>query len=424
MKPKGSKWAPQHFEIQFLRLETRWARQMADASTLAKAGALAVIASMLYLIFNHLISGNAAIRPLNGTRNLMLFIEFSFFLGPLALLSLKAQDKDRKQMVLAIASALSLGAIWFKVQYSPIVLLIPALLLAFLGCRYLVNHIGRWKAFSAFSIGFWALYVGLFLNSEGMPNASRQLFWDLKTPFLWIFLSLLLFRDKIEPAQLLNPIQIFRGTIWPDAMRFANSLKISNEIFWQGCLNLFIGLAIASLRFAIDSGQPASGLTPLNTVLVMLIRALTDIALFNCLVGFTRCFGFNTQDATYFVLLSKTPAEFWRRGSVYTYQFTLRYIFFPILRYSKFPMFALFCAFSVFFLNRFGLEGFFEFSQNSIVALFVFVLYFTSIVVTQRYWFFTKQQLSMARFAWTSVFLTHMINVAIVFAARKLASLV
>lgn len=424
MSPPGSNWAPQQFEIQFLRFEKLFARKMSVASPLAKTGLLAFLATLFVLIYYFLVDKNDSIRPLNGTRNLLLFIEFSFFLGPLAFVALKTRETFQKYAILALASVLSIGAIWVKLQYSPIVLFLPSLIFLFLGCRFLAKHIRAWKSLAVFSAVFWASYVLLFVFSDGMATASRKLFWDLKIPFLWIFLSLLLFRNKIEPAQLLNPIQMFRGTIWPDATKFSSDNKSANEIFWHGCLNLFVGLSIASLRIALDSGQPATGVTPASTVLVLLIRAFTDIALFNCLVGFARCFGFRAPDATYFVLLSKTPAEFWRRGSVYTYQFTLRYIFFPLLRHTKLPLLALFFAFSFFFLNRFGLEGFFDFSQNGIVAVLVFLLYFASIVITQRFWFFSKQQLLQAKFAWASIFLTHMTNVAIVFTARKLAGLI
>ncbi len=415
---------PTQFELAYSRLERAWAKRLEATTPALSLLLVTALIALSALLFATLVgfppSADITTRPLNGTRNLALLAILAVPILIWNFPSFRTSAFSKSGFAVFVFFG---GFMFFLVAGDPITAIVPVGTLA---SFILLSRFGsRLKTLTRcllLALIFWGLYIGLFSG----PSLASPFFWDLKLSFFWIFLTLLLARRAPFQWELvLNPINFLRGTIWPDAVQYLSDHAKRKEVYFQGTLSLLVGLTIGLLRIAaeqaLDLQKPSQG--PLLTTAIVSLRYLTDIALFNLLVGVARAMGFRAPDATHFLLLSKTPAEFWRRSSVYTYQFVLRYIYLPIFQKTRNQVLALFLGYLFFFFNRAGLHEIFSvdprFDLKS--ALLAFLLYFVAILISQRYWIFSKALLQKPQFAWLSIAITHVINVSIVYAARSIA---
>jgi len=276
-----------------------------------------------------------------------------------------------------------------------------------------------------YSVLFWGLaFLPLALFSRQTVTLHYFVLWLTKVPFLYLSALTLVAHWKkmgsFVPSLFLNPAHAFRGALWPEESGTMKTRQEYFETWWNGYLNLALGFLLYGMCLFIHN---LTGGSP-TVVLNYLEFALTDIAVFNLLTGATRIFGFRVRDATSFVLLSFTPAETWRRGSVYNYRFILRFIFFPILRKLQSPVFATIGAFSFFTISHWGgslilimltsadFQSSFEY-KLALGRLLQTLAYVATVYLSARYWFWSRSQLtSSSAFQWMSCILTHGIYLA------------
>src|SRR5207253_4418568 len=82
---------------------------------------------------------------------------------------------------------------------------------------------------------------------------------------------------------------------------------------------------------------------------------LSDVGVFNIIAGSARIFGFRVRDATSFSWLARTPAEYWRRGSVYHYEFVNRYFFLALWKRLRNRFVVTFICFFFFYIMKNGI---------------------------------------------------------------------
>lgn len=419
--------APQDLELKYLRTEKKVHGLLAQNffwSSLLIGTVLAILVGFAWL----LLQSPTDYLILNGFRNLQLLTYNLHFFALLSIMVLLTSSELRSWLLTAFAVVTWGSLVYFLTKmnanwttHKELFLFVPFLYLFV----YLTNRLKPHFAFILVSFFFWSGYLYIILNKDRYIPDVLTYFYDLKLPFLWIFISyFFIYRPKntkIDFSILVNPIHILRGTLWPRDTGVVYDQSKLKTIWMQGLLNLILAYILFDLRLLLDMALNFNSKTSLiNVIFVQNLRLLTDVAFCNVLTGIARMIGFKVPDATSFVFLSKTPAEFWRRGSVYTFQFVLHFIYLPIVRNLKTPVLALFIGFLFFYFNRVGLQNFsnLELTKEVKIASLVFIFYFLSILISQRYWFISNSKLQIPKYAWLSIFLTHTTNISLVTLAR------
>lgn len=385
-----------------------------------------------------LLNSGADYLVVNGFKNFYIFL---FFL-PIAIgLTLGSVFMPKKLNLgfLVFSSCI----VWVMLQlflfhswsdiflHRDIALFVPYLLAG--GAFYLYfskNERLKYLKLGLFAAFFWSGYSYIFINRHAFQTEVLGYFWELKLPFLWIFISTIPFyfpKKENSWHLLFNPAHITRGTIWPSGSEWNLEYEEKKILWIHGALNIILALAMLNLKMQMENSLNLGSFSFFSRVsLIQFMRILTDIGICNLLTGMARMFGYRVSDATSFVLLARTPADYWRRGSVYTYQFVLRTLYLPIVRLTKNRFFAVFVAFLFFYSNRLGFERFFgslmnfTIDDNIQIDSFVFVAYYLNIIITHKYWFIPKTKMNHTIYSWLSVFLTHFMNILLVGAVRLL----
>ncbi|MFN8791764.1 MAG: hypothetical protein ACK5Y2_09965 [Bdellovibrionales bacterium] len=354
----------------------------------------------------------------------------------LILLSLLVFHVPEKRRSLFLAASFLTGSL---ITLQPLVKLLPNMLLQFLTlitlpslvlltwlyAKLSQNSDSPKRLTLLYSLFFWGLVLlPLALFSRQVVTLHYTVLWLSKVPFLYLSAVTLVMQWRrigaYSPSLFLNPAHAFRGALWPEESGPAKNQQEYFETWWNGYLNLVLGFFLYGVALSIH--RLTGGFSTI--FLSYLEFALTDIAVFNLLTGATRIFGFRIRDATSFVFLSLTPAETWRRGSVYNYRFILRFVFFPILRRLQSPIFATIGAFTFFTISHWGgslilimltssdLQNSFEY-KLALGRLLQTLTYVATVYFSARYWFWSRTQLSSsARLQWLSCLLTHAVYLA------------
>ncbi|MFN7728008.1 MAG: hypothetical protein ACK5P7_02505 [Bdellovibrio sp.] len=286
--------------------------------------------------------------------------------------------------------------------------------------------------FSAGARGVWitalcaaagGLLTWISINLYAFSPERFLTFWFLKPHYLVLQILLIRFLRPGEVkdwSSLLAPTFAARGLIIPDSAGSA-AHEARNKLWWQGFLNIVLGLTLALIRIGFEENLNTIK-TPLIYMPMRYVLAVLGLMSFlNILSGLIRIFGISILDATNFVWLSRSPAEYWRRGSVYSYLLLQKYIYLPLLartrrpRLSRLIAFFLFINIKIGFLNYLALAlfalGFSPFEsadhfKREIWTLIQWTLWFVVLEFSLIGYKRTRVR-EKAGPAWRSVLLTH-----------------
>ncbi len=249
-------------------------------------------------------------------------------------------------------------------------------------------------------------------------------FWQTKAQYLvlQIFLIRFLFKDQNGAGDMIAaPTFASRALILPESSAISPTQIERHEIWWRGILNLLVGFAAAFICIFLNIEIIGIERPFIQYPAHYLLAVLGIISFLNTLSGILRLFGFRVLDATNFVWLSRSPAEYWRRGSVYSYLLILKYIYVPLLSRLKSPRLCRLIAFFVFLNMKIGILNYlfaiFHLLDHNILpkdhsmtreyaSLIHWVYWFISLEFS--YLIFRRTRLDEKAFrAWASVIGTH-----------------
>ncbi|NJM09930.1 MAG: hypothetical protein HC883_03295 [Bdellovibrionaceae bacterium] len=309
----------------------------------------------------------------------------------------------------------------------------------YLAMRHCAKSVKRWPAAALFS----ALYIAVVsVTSYQLWDHTYELrmFWRFKTTVLFIMFLVNIFKPRITNRDLhfaSNPFHALRGEYWPTNMRWSHGAG-RTILWWQGMCNLTLGYGLVMARLLVEEnfGPPYVSLFHKVFTKYLLIVAV-QVGVYNVVAGVVRLFGYRVADATFFVIFARTPAELWRRGSVYTYQFILRYVYLPLFRgVSRNLFFVTAVSFAVFFLNHLGVLHLAKFAGSSFgwveelshtemfqlrFHLLLYFQFFLTIYISNRFWFFSRVPRNNAYLVWASILLTHFVMILVRFSAELIA---
>lgn len=439
--------SPTELEILYVRKERLLIAFLAKNSTwLTVVGAGALLTVLLYLTTNRVDTSPPEDLLLGGYITFRL-IRYGLLLAlPLSILYLVVPSRGRTPFLLLSLSAMWMTscAMFFDRIDQPLVkfycfIFQPLLCVgSFIFLRHSARAIRIWPGALLFSL----FYLGMITTAAfGLWTFSAEFetFFKLRTHIVFIGVLALAFSRRLRPrdAQFaFLPFHGLRGSFWPGD----NPWKIDEDrvhLWWHGALNFTVGLLALHLRIGMDQFYDNSFATPFHAAVARYsLIPFSEIAIYNFVAGSARIFGFRVPDATYFVFLSRTPAEFWRRGSVFTYDFIHRYVYLPMYRRVTRNLFVVtFVSFFIFFVNHQGISGLFKSmlywsgygapltgkeTEQLYYSTTVFLLMFILIYITRRKWFFTFLPKRNDNLNWISVLMTHLLMVLTFFLAHLL----
>lgn len=249
-------------------------------------------------------------------------------------------------------------------------------------------------------------------------------FWQFKIHYLFFQIILIYFffyPRKDLPDLMLAPTFVARGLVLPETSRRETSDKERRFLWWNGILNILVGLAIAFVRLGFE--EVLRGFKSIYIVYPgrYFLAVLGIISFLNILSGLLRLYSFSILDATNFFWLARSPSEYWRRGSVYSYILLKKFIYLPLLSRLKMPRLSRFFTFFIFInikigfinylalaLSLIGYKLFNEFATytREIYAMMHWTLWFLLLEFSRP--FFTRTALKeKAGRAWLSIAMTH-----------------
>ncbi len=251
-------------------------------------------------------------------------------------------------------------------------------------------------------------------------------FWGFKFQYLILYALQIAYAyipNSITLWPAIDPTNCLRIILWPvDKILVLKKNQYIREYWWRGALGVALGLSLILLKVNIDILIHSKKMSLIsNSTLRYLLLLLSDIAVFNIICGSSRMFGYKVRDATYFSWLARSPADYWRRASVFHYEFIRRYIFDKLWPILKNRFFVLLISFSVFYLMKVGLSTIifrtlislnleidmpYNKNVDSHYSISLFILQFLSIYITSKYWFINTQKMNNSFYQWLSVVLT------------------
>ncbi|CAN5407132.1 hypothetical protein BH10BDE1_BH10BDE1_30760 [soil metagenome] len=311
---------------------------------------------------------------------------------------------------------------WLTCLFTPVLLALAA--------TYHFGHTkfpGRRIFFAYTFVHFaWVIIILHTLLSDGRDSTVSFLF-GFKSILFWFWIVSRTRNGTLTFREITNPMNALRAWPWPPPTEDKTSTE---HIWWNGIANILLGYTL----FAACAWLTVHDRVGLQKVgFNYIIHILIDVATLNLIPGVARLFGFNLIDATYFSFLAKSPAELWRRGSVYNYKFNIEFIFWPVIRFVRNYWVALFLAFSMFYLNSLTFESIApivsssasngDFHSRLEAARAVgFFLYFLLICIPSRIWSFPMFPMAAAQRQWLSVCATHLSNLFVLYVAYALAT--
>lgn len=244
---------------------------------------------------------------------------------------------------------------------------------------------------------------------------------------------------KVDRSILLSPVNVTKAVLWPpDSYIEKNNHEAAKAIWWQGMINILVGFALLQARFFWNNLYFTQGADAdlSRSFLSYVVAIIGDVGLFNIVVGVARLYAMHARDATNFAWLARSPADYWKRGSVYHYEFIQRHIFVPLLRFTRKQILVMFTSFFVFycmrngalvtlamFLTRFRLLPEMVFIEQNYqrFILLHFLIQFVLLVTTQRWWF-RQTRHEGPWLGWLAIASTYVVNTGAIYLAFKIMS--
>jgi hypothetical protein len=435
--------SPTEVELGLRRFERRIVKTFAQRSNLVGI----ILASAALSLYIYAINGQLFALNHYATQGGFLVIRlirksiyFSVLMSPLLLVV-----RDRIRVTLLFATFLTIWTVssndllHFDLPSIAIYLSVP--LFSLLGWCYLrwFNKY-RWPGAFAYITICLLIFGGVTAHlyySQQHENLIR--YWRLKTHFIWMSVLAIGLTQRSSPNEAiiaLCPTNAMRGILWPLGSHISDDNQLRRrELWWLGFSNVFVGYSAIALRMGLQA-YPFYRLkeTYLRSPSRYILAILGIIGFLNILAGVIRMFGYRIPDATNFVWLSRTPAEFWRRGSVYQYTFVLRFVYLPLTRFFKKSWPALPIAFFIFLLIKTGPLDILSlalditgsswnspfFSRREYSRFIYWALWFLILAGTRRYWPFPWRSRELALLSWVSILCSHLVICGIFYWTRIL----
>lgn len=284
-----------------------------------------------------------------------------------------------RALLMPLLLGLTLVSLYLRPQFQTVVLFLSTCVIWVYGCY-------EWIGFS-FSMLVWPVLLGTaYLGGQFSlgRGRARQLIaaiffialffvmafllgWEAQKlgkisilRFFWLihpelFLAFVLtayfgYRNRAALPQFLNPVNVVAPTIWPESSLRSLESFVKVRLWWQGFFNILLAQFLffvyfqildLSVRYGVPPGVPLS-LIQYASFLIVIIAAMNTTA------GAARMFGYKVPDATFFLVLAKSPLEVWQRASTYLYQFILNFIFLPLYRKTRsYAVTGLFCFIAI-----------------------------------------------------------------------------
>jgi hypothetical protein len=274
-------------------------------------------------------------------------------------------------------------------------------------------------------------YVSVRLYSQE-DFGQLLLFWNFKLQYMILVAIQLAYAFSprpIDPFLAYNPMTAAHSILWPVTTLLARRNRAAiSRFWWNGFWCVLLGYLIIYLRIQLDkSNLDLSKNLFIRSTSRYVLLILSDVGVFNLVTGVARLYGYRVRDATSFSWLARTPAEYWRRGSVYHYEFINRYLYLRLWKRIRIRFVVAFICFFFFyvmkngvldvgimFLNWTGADIHGEFYRNPDYrySITLFLLHFLLLYTTQRYWFFEWSHHKKVWQSWASVLATYALQIS------------
>lgn len=279
-----------------------------------------------------------------------------------------------------------------------------------------------------FALTWLAIGARLYYLEDFVP---LLVFWKFKLHYMLLVAVQLAFAFSprpVDPFLAFNPVTAAHSILWPVTSLLARRNRIViSRLWWQGFFGVLVGYAIIYAKIQLDSSQlDVSKNLFVKSVTRYILLLMSDIGVFNLITGVARMYGYRVRDATNFSWLARTPAEYWRRGSVYHYEFINRYLYLRLWRLIRVRIVVAFVCFFFFYVMKNGMldvgimilnwggadiHGEFYRNPDSHYSVILFFLHFILLYVSQRHWFFEWAHQREVWKSWASVALTYAFHI-------------
>lgn len=311
---------------------------------------------------------------------------------------------------------------------------------AFVLMRSRPSTLHRLMSAGAVLVSFAILIWGLGADAAASKDYNLfRLFWTMHLEILAIyFFATSLSTGAVSTIVTLNPVQLFFPLPWPRSLALTKDKHRLRVLRTSGFIRLFLSeVTIVALFYVLPllpSGQNISAsLWHYLSFLLFVSAGLGTVT------GFLRAFGYETKDATYFMILAKSPLELWQRGSTYMAEFLFQNVFFPTWKISRNTWIAgsvLISAifFHLYFFHEYFLRELLRWMEPSLpippssweqaflvpmLWMFCWLMWIALFALVTKYFKFLKSDWG----AWIAVLLTHLGSSQMMLAARSLANL-
>lgn len=278
-----------------------------------------------------------------------------------------------------------------------------------------------------FSLIYWSVTVGGALYA-GRKSGSPVIdyIFRYKPDFLFFTILIFAYDKRLLPnltMMAVNPLNGIHGLLWPYDFSLEQKAEERRRLWSAAIYSVAFGTVLLILRIFLERVIVAE-VGPLPNWGKAVYTGIGNAAGWNIILGLARAFGMRTRDATNFVLLSRTPAEYWSRGNTFSYLFVLNYVFLPVYRWTQARLFATLVAFFILFITSNGQNAFVGFFDDSIephrkglIFLLSHVASFSShffwTFLSRRWWFFSRASLEQSAWkSWASILLTHVLYIS------------
>lgn len=275
------------------------------------------------------------------------------------------------------------------------------------------------------------IYVSTRLYSQD-DYGQLLLFWNFKLQYMILVAIQLAYAFSprpVDPFLAYNPVTAAHSILWPVTTLLARRNRAAiSRFWWNGFWGVLLGYLIIFLRIQLDKSElDVSKNLFIRSTSRYFLLILSDVGVFNLVTGVARLYGYRVRDATNFSWLARTPAEYWRRGSVYHYEFINRYLYLRLWKRIRIRFVVAFVCFFFFyvmkngaldvgimFLNWMGADIHGEFYRNpdTRYSVILFLLHFLLLYTTQRYWFFEWSNQKKVWQSWASVLATYALQIS------------
>jgi hypothetical protein len=275
---------------------------------------------------------------------------------------------------------------WGLEQKWQTLLLAPLALLLGYTCLKVSSHFRSLKAKVTLSI-FYSLLLLLLILFFGKLSFANQdydrfsLYWLIHPEYHWLFVIYWIganvsytAREKLACA--LHPIFVLSPLPLPTDISIATDETEIRRNWWHGYFNILLAFGIYFLAMQWLKSETLNAIWAAGTshAYAVMLRnwstaiyvALIITGAMNAASGILRLYRLKVPDTTYYLLLAKTPLEFWQRSSCYLYHFTMRCIFIPfasLFRSTRLGFIAvgMFMVLNLFLLHDVMLKNLFKF---------------------------------------------------------------